>query len=146
MPSLRIKQHAGVMRGSMPRHDRYQQKAQVHKHKNHTCSFNCPLNPSVNMNSTAHSDFTRQQQKDICGSAIDTVTDSASTIPPLGFSKSNKAAQVYSSPAGKELSHQLKKKLVLFLSAWNLKQKKKAFCVRSREVCDYSVKSEVRDY
>lgn len=67
-------QHAGAICGSIPRHNQYQQKAQVHKHKIHTCPFSCPL-PSVDMNSAVHSYVTGRRQKDICGSTIDTATE-----------------------------------------------------------------------
>lgn len=77
-------QHAGVMCGSMPRQNQYQQKAQVHKHKIHTCPFSCLLNPSVNMNSATHSDVTGRRQKGICGSTIDTAVEveSSERNPP----------------------------------------------------------------
>lgn len=97
------KQHAGAMCGSMASHNQYQQKAQVHKHKIHTCAFSCPLNPLVDMNSTAHSDFTGRRQKDICGSTINTVAEVefSKHNPPTGLLyKSNNAAQ-----AEEEFSH-----------------------------------------
>lgn len=93
------------MCGSMPKKNQYQQKAQVHRPKINTCSFSCPLNPSVDTNSTVHSDFTRQWQKDIHGSTINTVTEVefSKHDPPYDpirwvmlaeFSKNNDAAQV----------------------------------------------------
>lgn len=76
----------------MPRQNQYQQKAQVHKHKIHTCPFSCLLNPSVDMNSATHSDVTVEAQ------SIQWLKwNSASAIPPTGLLyKSNNAAQVYS--------------------------------------------------
>lgn len=82
-----MKQHAAAICGSMPRQNQYQQKAQVHKHKIHMPPFSCPLNPSVDMNSTAQTDFTRRRQKDVRGNTIDRATEVEfnKRNPPTGF-------------------------------------------------------------
>lgn len=97
-------QHVGIMRGTMPRQDQYQQKA--HKHKIHTCPFSCLLNSSGDMNSAAHSDVTGRQQKEFCGSRIDTVAEVefSEHNPPLGFSV-RAIMQLKYIPAGEEFSH-----------------------------------------